>query len=209
MADANSALKRTISFHKSCGIALEAGNVHMCLSMYHSAPLEFVAIALHMGHSAVLVEHWEPEQVLRLIEEYRVTTTFMVPTMFVRLLKRLLAARAQYNVSSLRLVSHSAAPCPRDVKTQMIEWWGPVLWEGYGAAEGQGTAVGPIEWLQRPGTVGRAIPGSRVCILDDQGSEVPPRTIGLIYFSRFTRDRFEYRGDPEKTRARILAMSSL
>jgi long-chain acyl-CoA synthetase len=196
------AQSRTIDFHISTGIRLEDGNVHLCASMlYHAAPLEFVVIALHMGHKVVLVERWDPQQLLDLIQEHRVTTTFMVPAMFIRLLKLANDLRARYDVSSLRLVTHSAAPCPVDVKRQLIEWWGPVLWEGYGAAEGQGTAVSSDEWLKRPGTVGRAIPGTRIRILDDAGTELPSGQVGTIYFSRYTGDRFEYRNDPEKTRA--------
>lgn len=200
LSDAEATLARTVAFHVSCGIAIGNGNVHLCASMlYHAAPLEWVAIALHMGHTVVLMDQWDPERLLRLINDHRVTTTFMVPTMFVRLLKLQAEVRARYDVSSLRLVSHSAAPCSLETKKQMMDWWGPVLWECYGAAEGQGTVVGPAEWLQRPGTVGRAMPGSKLRILDDAGNEVPSGTAGLIYFSRFTGDEFGYRGDPAKT----------
>ena len=202
IADADFALSRSIAFHVSCGIPIEGGQVHLCASMlYHAAPLDFVAIALHMGHSVVLVDTWEPELLLQLIHEHRVTTSFMVPSMFIRLLKLPREVRSRYELSSLRLVSHSAAPCPREVKKELMEWWGPVLWEGYGAAEGSGTAVGPKDWLSHPGTVGRPIPGSKVRILDEDGQELPADKAGIIYFTRFTGDRFTYRNDPEKTAA--------
>jgi long-chain acyl-CoA synthetase len=202
IADADSALSRSIAFHVSCGISREGGHVHLCASMlYHAAPLDFVAIALHMGHSVVLVDCWEPMLLLQLIHEHRVTTSFMVPSMFIRLLKLPREVRSRYDLSSLRLVSHSAAPCPREVKKELMQWWGPVLWEGYGAAEGSGTAVGPEEWLRHPGTVGRPIPGSKLRILDEDGQDLPAGKAGTIYFTRFTGDRFTYRNDPEKTAA--------
>jgi long-chain acyl-CoA synthetase len=198
--DAASALSRTIDFHLSCGVALQGGNVHLCVSMlYHAAPLEFVWIALQMGHHVVLVERWEAEQLLKLIEEHRVTTTFMVPAMFIRLLKLPASIRARYDTGSLKLVTHSAAPCPPEVKRQLIEWWGPIIWESYGAAEGVGTAVNSADWLRRPGTVGRAMQGTTLGIFDDEGCELPAGRIGTIYLSRFTGDRFEYKDDPEKT----------
>ena len=200
--DAALAMSKTVDFHIGVGLRLEDDNVHLCASMmYHAAPLEFVAIALHMGHTIVLVERWDPEQLLHTIQQHRVTTSFMVPTMFVRLLKLPKETRDRYDTSSLRLVSHSAAPCPEEVKRQLIEWWGPIIWESYGAAEGQGTAVTSQEWLERPGTVGRPILGTKLRILDDDGNELPPGVVGTIFLSRHTGDRFEYRGDAEKTRA--------
>ena len=199
---AEEALAKTIAFHRSCGVELESGNVHLCASMlYHSGPLEFVAIALHMGHHVILVERWDPGQLLELIHTHRVTTSFMVPAMFVRLMKLPAATREKYDVSSLRLVAHSAAPCPVETKQRLLEWWGPVIWESYGAAEGVGTVVSPQDWLRKPGTVGRAIPGSKLRILDDEGRELPAGETGSIYLSRYTGERFEYRDDPEKTRA--------
>lgn len=201
LSDAQIALDRTIAYHQSSGLDIEH-EVHLCAStLYHIGPLDFVACALHMGHKVVLVEQWEPELLLRMIHEHRVTSTFMVPSMFVRLVKLPAATRARYDVTSLKLVVHSAAPCPTETKREMIQWWGPVLREGYGASEGVGTAVSSEEWLRYPGTVGRPIPGSRILILDDDGNEVPPGTPGQIYLTRYQGDRFEYKDDPEKTRA--------
>ncbi len=202
LRDAELALSRTIEFFGLCGVRPEEGNVHLCASMlYHAGPLDCAVVALHMGHPVVLVEKWEPELLLRLIQQHRITTSFMVPAMMVRLLKLPSGVRNSYDISGLRLVVHSGAPCPPEAKRELLDWWGPVVWEGYGAAEGSGTAVGPLEWIKRPGTVGRAIPGSQLRILDDGGNELPAGGIGTIYFTRYTGDRFEYMDAPEATRA--------
>jgi long-chain acyl-CoA synthetase len=194
-------LDRTIAFNMSSGLALD-GEVHLCASMlYHAGPLDFATVALHMGHLVVLAEHWRPQLLLDLIQTHRVSTTFMVPTMFVQLLKLPEAARAACDTSSLKLVLHSAAPCPVQTKRRMIEWWGPVLRDGYAAAEGGGTVATSEDWLRYPGTVGKPVPGSRIRILDDDGNELPPGAVGTIYLTRYQGDRFEYRDDPEKTRA--------
>jgi long-chain acyl-CoA synthetase len=144
---------------------------------------------------------WDELAALELIERHRVTTTFMTPTMFVRLLKLPSEERARHSTKSLRFVVHGGAPCPPDVKRRMLEWWGPIIWEAYGASEAQGTIVNSEEWLRRPGTVGRPIPGSRVAILDEEGRALPAGEIGLIYLSPYTGERFEYYGDEAKTRA--------
>jgi long-chain acyl-CoA synthetase len=200
--DAGSALDRIIAHHLRAGVKTEGDNVHLCASMlYHSAPIEGGFISLHLGHKVVLIDRWEPELLLRQIEEHKVTTVFMVPTMFVRLLKLPYEVRQRYDVSSLRMITHAAAPCPVETKQQIIEWFGPIVCEGYGASEGCGTWVTSPEWLKYPGTVGRPIHGSKVKILNDGGDELPPNTNGLIYLTRYTGDRFEYRGAPEKTLA--------
>ena len=202
VANAEAALRKTIAWHESLGIEPASGNVHLCASMlYHSAPLDGAVIALHMGHCVVLADRSEPETLLRVIEHCRVTTTFMVPAMFVRLLKLPYATRHRYSAASLRFVVHGGAPCPVDVKRRMLEWWGPIVWEGYGAAEAQGTIVGPRDWLAYPGTVGTPIPGSAIKIFDDAGRELPAGREGLVYIKPHTGDRFEYKGDPEKTAA--------
>ncbi len=202
LPESRAALERTIRFHIDCGIELGQGQVHLCASMlYHAAPLEGAIIALHMGHLLVLVDRWQPEALLQLIDAYRVTTTMMVPTMFVRMLKLPENIRRRYSLASLQRVVHTGAPCPPEVKRQMIDWWGPVIWDTYGAAEGAGTVVSSEEWIKYPGTVGRPIPGSEIRILDDAGNVLPATKIGTIYLKRYTGDRFEYRGDPEKTRA--------
>jgi long-chain acyl-CoA synthetase len=137
---------------------------------------------------------------LRLIAQYRVTTSHMVPTQFHRLLSLPDAVREKYDVSSLRHMIHAAAPCPIDVKHKMIAWWGNAVDEYYAASEGGGTLVTAEEWLQKPGTVGKAWPISEIAIFDDDGNRVDePNVIGTVYMAMGTAS-FEYHGDKEKTR---------
>lgn len=175
--------------------------VHLCQGpLYHSAPAGFSTGALHMGQTLVLMDKWDAENALQCIERYRVTATHMVPTMFVRLLRLPETIRNRYDLSSLRNVIHAAAPCPVEIKRQMLDWWGPVIYEYYGATEGGGTLVKPREWLAHPGTVGRAWPGVQVRILDDEGRELPAGEIGTIYMTAGLGD-FQYHKDPDKTRS--------
>jgi long-chain acyl-CoA synthetase len=174
-------------------------HVHLVTSpMYHMAPLAFAYFSLHFEHTVVLMEHWDPERALELIDQHRVTTTHMVPTQFHRLLMLPKDVRERHDVSSLRHVMHAAAPCPVEVKQRMLDWWGPVIYEYYGATEGGGTLARPHEWLERPGTVGRPWPGADVRILDEEGRECPPGEIGTVYMKLVVD--FEYKDDPEKTR---------
>jgi long-chain acyl-CoA synthetase len=174
-------------------------NVHIVGSpLYHTAVLVFAGSAIHIGHTLVVMDKWAPEDMLRLIDKYRVTNTHMVPTQFVRLLGVPDDAKAKYAVSSLRHMVHAAAPCPPDVKRQMIEWWGPVIDEYYAASEGGGTIVFANEWLEHPGTVGRAWPISEIAILDDDGNELPTGQIGTVYMHMMTGN-FEYFKDKDKT----------
>jgi long-chain acyl-CoA synthetase len=199
---AGRALAKTVAWHRSLGIEIESGNVHLVSSMlYHAAPLDGAVVALEMGHVVVLMDGWDPETLLQTIEERGVTTAFMVPTMFVRLLKLPEHVRRRSSPASLKFVIHSAAPCPADVKRRMLEWWGPIIWESYGASEVQGCIASPAEWLERPGTVGRPIAGSQLRILDEDGRELPPGEIGSVYLTPHTGDRFEYLGDAAKTAA--------
>jgi long-chain acyl-CoA synthetase len=175
-------------------------HVHLCTSpMYHTAPLAFSYFSLNFEHAVVLMARWDPEVALQLIERHRVTTTHMVPTQFHRLLLLPEELRSRYDVSSLRHVLHAAAPCPIDVKRKMFEWWGPVIYEYYGASEGGGALVKPEAWLRHPGTVGRAWEGADIRILDDEGAECPPGRPGTVYM-KLLQD-FAYKGDEEKTRA--------
>jgi long-chain acyl-CoA synthetase len=174
-------------------------NVHIVGSpLYHTAVLNFSGSAINIGHTIVLMDKWTPQQMLHLIDKYKVTNTHMVPTQFVRLLNMPEEERAKYDVSSLRHMVHAAAPCPPEVKRQMIEWWGPVIDEYYAASEGGGTIVFADEWMEHPGTVGRAWPISEVVILDDDGNELPAGEIGTVYMHMMTGD-FEYYKDKEKT----------
>ncbi|MDQ3786530.1 MAG: acyl-CoA synthetase [Actinomycetota bacterium] len=177
------------------------GHVHICGSpLYHTAVLNFVANSIQLGHTAVLMDRWRPEEMLRLIEKHRVTHSHMVPTQFHRLLELPEEVRSRYDVSSLRCMIHGAAPCPPEVKRRMLDWWGPVVTEYYAATEGGGTAITAEEWLRKPGSVGKAWPGSVVTVLDDNGEPVPSGTPGLVYM-RMGESTFEYHKDEAKTRA--------
>jgi long-chain acyl-CoA synthetase len=183
------------------GIAPFDGHVHLCGSpLYHTAVLNFVNISVQLGHPAVLMDRWDPEEMLRLIERHRVTHTHMVPTQFHRLLALPARIRAKYDVSSLRAAIHGAAPCPIETKRRMLEWWGPVVIEYYAATEGGGTVIDAREWFAKPGSVGRPWPGSVVTVLDTEGNELPPNEPGLIYM-RMGTATFEYHRDAEKTKA--------
>ena len=174
-------------------------NVHIVGSpLYHTAVLVFAGGAIHIGHTVVVMDKWTPESMLELIDRYRVTNTHMVPTQFVRLLSLPDDAKARYDVSSLRHMVHAAAPCPPDVKHKMIEWWGPVIDEYYAASEGGGSIVFADEWLEHPGTVGRAWPTAELAIIDDDGNELPAGEVGTVYMFMQTGN-FEYFKDKEKT----------
>jgi catechol 2,3-dioxygenase-like lactoylglutathione lyase family enzyme len=180
------------------------GDVQLCAGpAYHSAPLLFdLRWPLASGVPIVLVDKWDTREVLRAIEQHRVTHAHMVPTMFQRLLALPQAERERYDVSSLRLVIHGAAPCPVHVKQALIDWIGPVLIEYYAATEGgDNIHVNSADWLRRPGTVGRLDPSRGHRILDEQGNDVPVGSVGRIYFRAPAEDRFEYFGDPAKTAA--------
>ena len=176
-------------------------HVHLCCSpLYHTAVLNFATISVQLGHPVVLMDRFEPEELLALIERHHVTHTHMVPTQFRRLLALPQATRDRYDVTSLRAVIHSAAPCPQDVKRRMLDWWGPVVIEYYAASEGGGTGITAREWLERPGSVGKAWPGSEVRVLDAAGQDVPAGEPGLVYL-RMGTSTFDYHQDEEKTRA--------
>jgi long-chain acyl-CoA synthetase len=184
------------------GIKPEDGHVHICGSpLYHTAVLAFSGTALHYGHPVVLMDRWDAEEMLRLIDRHGVTHSHMVPTQFHRLLALPEETRAAYDVSSLRTMIHAAAPCPVDTKRQMLDWWGPVIHEYYAATEGGGTMVGPEEWLSKPGTVGRSWPGGEVRIYDDAGTVLGPDQEGTVYMRLPAAAAFEYHKDGEKTRA--------
>jgi long-chain acyl-CoA synthetase len=166
--------------------------------MYHAAPLRFTMAMQRVGGTSIIMEHFDPIEFLRLIDSQKVTHTQVVPTMFVRLLKLPKATREQFDVSSLQTVIHAAAPCPIPVKEQMIEWWGPVIFEYYAGTEGNGfVACNSEEWLAHRGTVGKPLVGT-LHICDDDGKELPHYEPGTIYFDGGAT--FEYHNDPEKTK---------
>jgi acyl-CoA synthetase (AMP-forming)/AMP-acid ligase II len=167
--------------------------------LYHAAPLRFCMATHEVGGTVIVMEHFDPEQALNLIERYRATHSQWVPTMFVRMLKLPDEVRARYDVSSLQVAVHAAAPCPVPVKRKMIEWWGPVLHEYYAGTEGNGFVYCNSEmWLAHPGTVGSPI-GCTIHIVGEHGEEVPQGESGTIYFEGGAT--FEYHNDPEKTAA--------
>jgi long-chain acyl-CoA synthetase len=167
--------------------------------LYHSAPNSFGLRAGRLGGALVLMPRFEPEDFLRLIDQQRIDTVFMVPTMFIRLMKLPEAVRAKYDVSSLRHVIHAAAPCPADVKRVMIAWWGSVIYEFYGSTEaGAVTYATSEDALKKPGTVGRIAPGAELRFLGEDGRLLPPGEIGEIYSRIAGNPDFTYHNKPDK-----------
>ncbi len=166
--------------------------------LYHSAPNGYAAAGISLGCELHLMPRFAPEPLLAFVEEKRITHMHLVPTMMVRLLRLPVAIRDRYDVSSLQCVTHGAAPCPPQVKQQMIEWWGPKLREYYGSTEGSlASAVSSKDWLERPGTVGRALPGAVIEIQDDNGSVLGANQTGEIYFRLAQAPPFEYQNLPD------------
>jgi long-chain acyl-CoA synthetase len=183
------------------GVQPQGNGVHLVGSpLYHTAVLMFAGCSLHYGHTVVLIDKWTPEGCLAAVQQYRATTTHMVPTQFHRLLALPDDVKRNYDVSSWTHVIHAAAPCPVDVKRRMLAWWGPTIYEYYAASEGGGTLVTPAEWLTYPGTVGRAWPSSEIRIYDDAGNLCPAGTPGTVYMALGNVD-FEYHKDKGKTDA--------
>lgn len=169
--------------------------------MYHSSPSGYGLSCIHFDPLIVLQPRFDAEELLDLIQRHRLTHFHMVPTMFVRLLRLPESVRGRYDVSSLRHVTHGAAPCPREVKRAMIDWWGPVIHEYYGSTEaGLVSSCSSAEWLARPGTVGRPTSRTRVRILDDAGRAVPPGVPGTIYMRNEAIPDFTYLGLDAKRR---------
>ena len=167
--------------------------------LYHAGPAGWTTMVQRFGGTAVVMEHFDAEALLALIERHRVTHTQLVPTHMVRLLKLPPEVRDRYDLSSLELLVHAAAPCPPDVKRAVIDWLGPIVHEFYSGSEGAGfCAIEPEEWLAHPGSVGRSLMGA-VHILGEDGTELETGEEGQVWFESATR--FEYHGDPAKTAA--------
>jgi len=165
--------------------------------LYHSAPMGMTTAIQSLGGSAVIMPKFEPEEFLKAIERWKVTAVMVVPTMFTRLLNLPEAVRNRYDLSSLQMVIHAAAPCPIPVKRAMIDWLGPIVEEFYAGSEGNGhVKITSEEWLRRPGSVGRAVFGE-VHICDDNGNELPTGEIGTIYFGG--GPSITYHNDPAKS----------
>ncbi|MCP5400030.1 MAG: acyl-CoA synthetase [Sphingomonas sp.] len=164
--------------------------------LYHAAPLRMVMRILALGGTVVVMRKFDAEDALRLIERHRVTHSQWVPTMFYRMLQLPADVRNSYDVSSLQVAIHAAAPCPVTVKQEMLAWWGDIIWEYYAASEQNGvTLISPQEWKSHPGSVGRAVLG-KVHIIGEDGKEVAAGEQGDIYFDG---PKFTYWRDPEKT----------
>ncbi len=168
--------------------------------LYHAAPLGFTAGTQRQGGTVVVMERFDEELALRYIEQYEITVSQWVPTMFVRMLKLEEEARHRHDLSSHQRAIHAAAPCPVEVKRRMIEWWGPILLEYYAGTEGNGTCfIDSQTWLERPGSVGQAA-NATLHICDDEGDEVAAGTEGVIYFEQDPDiPLFEYHNDEEGT----------
>jgi long-chain acyl-CoA synthetase len=166
--------------------------------LYHSAPQAAVNLAIREGGTAIIMEHFDPERYLALVEKWGVTHSQLVPTMFSRMLKLSEETRKRHDLSSLEVAIHAAAPCPSTVKDDMIKWWGPIIHEYYGATEGLGfTACNSTEWLAHRGTVGKVLLGD-LHILDENMEACPVGTPGTVWFK--TATSFEYFNDPNKTK---------
>jgi acyl-CoA synthetase (AMP-forming)/AMP-acid ligase II len=171
--------------------------VYLCPApLYHSAPLVWSMSLQRFGAAVVVMEHFDPEECLSLIERYRVTDAQFVPTMFTRMLRLPAEVRDRYDVSSLRVVTHAAAPCPVSIKREMLGWWGPIIHEYYSGTEDIGnTFISAAEWLAHPGSVGK--PAMECHIVGPDGAELPPGEAGLVYFAGGRA--FAYHNDPGKT----------
>jgi long-chain acyl-CoA synthetase len=179
-------------------------DVHLCTGPgYHASPmLGDIRRPLTNGVSTVLVDKWDGERVLQLIDKHRVTRGHFVPIMFQRLLALPDSVKAKYDVSSIKRITHGAAPCPPEIKRAMIEWFGPVIHEYYAGSEGGvGFWVDSDEWLRKPGTVGRLPNPGAAKILDEAGNECPTGQPGTIYMRLADQGGFEYFKDPAKTSA--------
>ena len=165
--------------------------------LYHSGTILPSMIEQRLGATIVTFEKFDAETALAIIEKYRISRGQFVPTMFTRMLKLPDATRAKYDVSSLRVVVHSAGPCPPEVKRGIIDWWGPILLDMYGGTENIGlTLIDSHEWLKKPGSVGRAVMG-KIHICSEEGNELPAGEQGVIYFE--AGGDFAYLNDLEKT----------
>ena len=165
--------------------------------LYHAAPLRHCMTVVKLGGTIYVMQHFDAERSLAWIDTFKITHAQWVPTMFVRLLKLSEEKRLQFDLSSLNMALHAAAPCPVEVKHRMLAWWGNIIHEYYAGTENNGfCAITPDEWLSHPGSVGRARQG-RLHICDEQGNELPAGATGLVYFS--DGPEFSYHKDPEKT----------
>ena len=169
--------------------------------LYHSAPAGYALYSMLSGELLVLEERFDAERTLALIQELKLTHAYLVPTMYVRLLRLPTEAKKRYDLSSIRFVASTGSPCPAEVKRAMIDWWGPVFHESYAASElGYVTAASSEEALRKPGTAGRPVGEAQIRILDAEGRELPRGEVGLIYARQPAYPDFTYNNDPEARR---------
>jgi len=175
-------------------------DVHLLVGpSYHMGPLFWSQMHLAFGGSVVIMPKWDARECLELIERWRVTNVHMVPANFTRILALPEDERAKFDLSSLKIVVHAAAPCPVPLKRAFMDFVGTdKVWEYYGASEGGGTGISPQEWLEHPGSVGKPFPGNEFVILDDGGNQLPAGEVGTIY-AKPAESSFEYHNDPDKT----------
>jgi long-chain acyl-CoA synthetase len=192
-ADGAKSFGHAFQFQPLTGVHLVSAGMH------HGGCQGFYLGALNVGQAVAILGKFDPERALDAIARHGVTTAYMVPTQFVRLLRLPQDVKDRYDVSSLEVVVHSAAPCPIEVKKQMMDWWGPVIWETYGGMEGAATIAKPYRWLEKPGTVGRSVAGMKVKILDADGHELPRGEVGDVYLEPERGGTFTYKDDPELT----------
>jgi long-chain acyl-CoA synthetase len=181
------------------GVVAQPGEVYLLAAViYHTAPGTYFSMGLGWGHTAVIMDHFDPEEALQLIERHRVTWTQIAPIHLVRIVGLPEETQRRYDLSSMKRVLHAGAPCPVDVKWKALDLFPEgSIYEYYGATEGLATECTTEEWRRKPGTVGRPIGGITVRILDDVGRELPANEVGEVYIDNGMR--FEYEGDPEKT----------
>ena len=196
--DPNKDLQRASVFGRAFDFRPFEGPHLVSTAMYHGGSHAYYMGALNVGHALVIMGRFDAEEALSLIERHGVRSAYMVATQFHRMLKLPEEVRARYDVSSMRSVVHSAAPCPVSIKQQMMDWWGPVLWDTYGGMEGAATIAKPHRWLETPGTVGRAVRGVELAVFDDDGNALGPNESGHIYFR--TVAGFSYHRDQDLTR---------
>ncbi len=188
------AIRDTAKFNPADDIALLTGPA------YHAAPFAInISLPLASGLGIIMMDKWDAEQTLRLIDQHKATHTHMVATMFHRLLRLPEEVRAKYDLSSMRWLIHGAAPCPVHVKQAMIDWLGPVVYEYYAATEGGNFFIDSHQWLKKPGSVGQPAGQQRVVVMNERGDELAPNESGTVYFEAPTAGRFEYFKAPEKT----------
>lgn len=188
-------LTLVFQFDPECGTDMSL----VCGPLYHSGPFNLgMTTPVTAGIGVVVMDKWEPEKCLRLIQDHKITHSFMVPTMFMRLLDLPQAVRAKYDLSSLKFIIHGAAPITVETKQAMLDWWGPILWEMFAGTEAPGTIVSPQDWLARPGTVGNPS-SAQMKICDETGAEVASGVEGEIYWINPKDSTFEYYKSPDKT----------